>query len=525
MHCIITTGIWFSRWVVSSKFGVLVVACGLIFQGAANALEPALMSQQEVLREALKVEPFNTDVEPVITPEQSTILQPVLELMRDDTKAATEELEWILKNPDIVISETEGIGADETLSAVFDFTLANLYFQDEKYEQALSWYARAIQKFPQFRRAYKNTALIHAQQGNLPKVIEPLTRSIEMGESNSSLYGLLAACLLREERFIAAESAYRQALLLEPQKLDFKLGLSRSIFEQGRYEEAVALSRELIREFPERPDFWILQSNAYLAMGRTRKAAENYEILYRMDKADPRTLNLLGDIYVNNGQFPLAANSYIRAFESDEAKAVKAPLRGAKVLLARNALNEAKLILENVKMASGDQMAKEDLRDLLKTESRIAIAQGAGMEVIKVLNEIIEEDPDDGESMMALGRQYTQMSEFGKARDLYESAAKLEDFKVDATIKMGTMLVRQSQFMELSQAVPVLEESISLLEDALKMQPQDRLIDYLEKIKTLHASKQRKLEVIRTKELEEREAAELKKQNQDPVQENTLALN
>jgi len=486
----------------------LLGICAPAWNQAAPVTGPEMLLEGPALTAyAVGIEPFNTDVEPPISPAQSTILQPVLELMRDEPEAAINELEFILENEAMVLGETEGI-TENTLSAVFEFTLANLYFQEERFDQALKWYGRAIEKFPQFRRAYKNSALIHAQKGDLEKVIKPLTRSIILGERSGSLYGLLAACLLRDKEIMAAEAAYREALLLEPNKLDFKLGLSRSIFEQGRYEEAIALSRDLIRLFPERTDFWILQSNAYLALGQTRRAAENYEILYRMEKATPRSMNLLADIYVNNKQFPLAAYSYIRAFEIDEEKGVQAPLRGAQVLVARGALNEAKQVLETVKETAGDSMAKKDLRELLKTESRIAIAQGAGMEVIKVLKELIEEDPEDGDSMLQLGRQYTQMSEFEKARELYESAAQLEEYEQDAKIKLGTMLVRQSQFVDLEKAVSILKESIDILQGVLKQDPQDRLIDYLEKIQTIYASKEKKLQLLRAQEEKEARKAE-----------------
>ncbi|NIP24949.1 MAG: hypothetical protein GWN67_11670 [Phycisphaerae bacterium] len=41
----------------------------------------------------------------------------------------------------------------EAASAVFDFTLANIYFQQKKLDQAATAYKVAVEKYPKFRRA------------------------------------------------------------------------------------------------------------------------------------------------------------------------------------------------------------------------------------------------------------------------------------------------------------------------------------------------------------------------------------
>ena len=50
---------------------------------------------------------------------------------------------------------------DDNSSAVFDFTLANIYFQDEKLDNAAKYYEKATEKFPKFRRAWKNLGLVY----------------------------------------------------------------------------------------------------------------------------------------------------------------------------------------------------------------------------------------------------------------------------------------------------------------------------------------------------------------------------
>ncbi|MCA9428503.1 MAG: hypothetical protein KC994_25710, partial [Candidatus Omnitrophica bacterium] len=85
-----------------------------------------------------------TEVEPRIENNERSTMQKVLEMIaNDEMSKATETIE-------------KEIARDEDASPVFDFTLANLYFQMEEFDKALSSYQVAVEKFPKFRRAWKN---------------------------------------------------------------------------------------------------------------------------------------------------------------------------------------------------------------------------------------------------------------------------------------------------------------------------------------------------------------------------------
>jgi tetratricopeptide (TPR) repeat protein len=107
------------------------------------------------------------------------------------------------------------------------------------------------------------------------------------------------------------------AVLLDPATLDWKVGLASSVLKQERYAEAVSLFNNLIADDPDRADLWLYQANAYIGLNQPLKAAINYELVDRMDQSTAKSLNKLGDIYVNQELFETAVNAYIRAFEKD----------------------------------------------------------------------------------------------------------------------------------------------------------------------------------------------------------------
>jgi tetratricopeptide (TPR) repeat protein len=409
----------------------------------------------------------NKEIEPEIPDEQIEIMQAVQELMAEDVDSAATELELLLQDD-----------PDNELSAQFDFILANLFFQTDKNEKAAKWYNSAVGKFPKFRRAWKNLGLVYAKSGQMRKSIKPFTEAIALGENDALTYGLLGTALLQQEDYLSAESAYRTALLFEPETLDYKLGLAQAILRQQKFGEAVALTGELIAKHPEKADFWMMQANAYLGLEQPMKAAENFEILDRMGKATPESLNLLGDIYATLENMGMAANAYARALKADESGKPDPALRAARILAGRAAYSEAKLLISEIKKVAADRLSPEQKKDLLKTESRIALAEGADEEAAKVLQEVVEMDPLDGDALLLLGQHYQRYDEPEKAQMYYERAADLEKFEADASVRLGQLFVSLKKY----------SEALTHLRRAQEIKPRDNVGQFLEKVERMAKS-------------------------------------
>src|SRR6185503_11265288 len=169
-------------------------------------------------------------------------------------------------------------------------------------------------------------------------------------------YGLLGYSYAATGQSLSAESAYRNAVLLQPDLLDWKVGMAQTLFKQQKHAEAAALCGELLERYPERTDLWLLQAGAYVGMGQPLKAAENYEILHRMGKGTVASLATLGDIYVNEGLWDLAASAYGAALDADPLQDASRPLRWIAVLAQRGATTQARALASRCKAAYGDRL-------------------------------------------------------------------------------------------------------------------------------------------------------------------------
>lgn len=406
-----------------------------------------------------------TDIEPRVTVIEREQMEKILALIGSDKMdEAARQLE-----------SRRG----KASSAVFDFTLANIYFQQEKLPEAAAAYEAAVAKYPKFRRAWRNLGLIHVRQGDAVKAAPALTRVLELGGGDALVYGLLGFAYSSLENHLSAESAYRQAVLMDPGTLDWQIGLARSLFKQERHAEAAALCRSMMDAHPGRADLWLLQANAFIGLNQPLKAAENYEMADRLGASTPDSLNMLGDIYVNEGLFEMAVDSYIRAMEKDPGRGADRALRASRVLVTRGALAETRRLVERIGRIHGERLGAAERKDLLKLRARMAVAEGAGEEEVRVLEEIIALDPLDGEALILLGQHAARANDPEQAVFYYERAQSLEAFEADAKIRHAQLLVGQGKY----------SESLPLLRRAQEIKPRDDIQKYLEQVERIARSR------------------------------------
>jgi len=377
------------------------------------------------------------DVEPALTDKDKEQLQQVLPLMPKPLDAANALLKIINKDS----------------NAIFDLTLANLYLESNQLDGAKMMFQKAIDKFPAFRRAWRGIGIVHVRQQNWPDAVAALGRAVSLGANDGPSYGLYGNALLSSGKSVGAESAFRTALMFQPDLLDWKMGLLQCLLKQQKATEAAALCDELIRENPQRTEFISLQSEALLAMKDTARAAENLEILARGGKAKPEDLQRLGDIYLVAKDTALATSAYLRALDAGAVDAAKV-IAQAENLSALNDLDGALKL--STQARAKQKLTPDHEARLLKVEARIAVSAGRAGDSVQLLTRVVELNPLDGGALMLLGQHYTEKKDDVKATALYERAAKLPDFEADADLRLAQLHVSGGR---LADALPLLKRS------------------------------------------------------------------
>ena len=294
---------------------------------------------------------------------------------------------------------------------------------------------------------------MHVRQQNWPEAVAALGRAVSLGANDGPSYGLYGNALLSAGKSVGAESAFRTALMFQPDLLDWKMGLLQCLLKQQKASEAAALCDELIRENPQRTEFISLQSEALLAMKDTARAAENLEILARGGQAKPEDLQRLGDIYLVAKDTALATSAYLRALDTGAVDAAKV-IAQAENLSALNDLDGALKL--STQARAKQKLTPDHEARLLKVEARIAVSTGRAGDSVQLLTRVVELNPLDGGALMLLGQHYTETKDDVKATAYYERAAKLPDFEADANLRLAQLHVGGGR---LADALPLLKRS------------------------------------------------------------------
>jgi tetratricopeptide (TPR) repeat protein len=417
----------------------------------------------------------NAEIEPRVSVEEVKFLEKIRPLMAENLPRAEEALRKQMK--------------EEDASAQLDFTLGGIQFQQDQFGPALASYQRAVAKFPSFRRAWRNIGLIQVRNGDYEAGISAFTKMIELGGGDAYSYGLLGFAHAAREDYQPAEAAYRLALLLQPENTEWRLGLTRCVFKQEKFEDAVALLDALIERYPDNAEFWMLQARTFIGMDQPLRAAENLEAVDRLGKATQDSLYTLGDIYVGAELLDLAASAYLRALELETGPSLERALRSASVLAAHGGVPQARQLATHLRAVGGEgadgaaaaiEMEETDRRALLKLDARLSMAEGAGTaETARILEEIVALDPLDGEALILLGQHHFRQNEPDRAIFYYERAESIEAFEVNAKIHHAQVLVTMGRYAD----------AIPLLRRAQELRPREEIARYLEQVERIAKSR------------------------------------
>ncbi len=401
---------------------------------------------------------MKSDVEPRMTPdEQAFYRDKVVPLMRSEPAKAVD-----------VLKDRAKPGA----SAQFDFALGNLYFQNDNLTNAITAFSAAVEKFPDFLRAQKNLGFALLRSGRYDDAIKPLTRTATLGGADGKLFGFLGFCFSNAGRNASAQNAYQQALLFEPDNLDFKLGLVKSAVALANYDLALAVLDEVLPLQPDRENLWVLQANIYIQKGQPEKAAVSLEMLRRLGKAGAPQLLLLGDLYLNQEARDLALAAYDEAVEKGGAQSLPKVLRAADILASRNAYKEAADLLGRIKNAAGASLTGSDELKWLKLSAKVAMGTGDSARAITLLEDVAQKNPLDAEALLLAGDFYARNGQPEKAQFRYETAGKLNGYEAESMVKQAQLLVTARKY----------EPALELLRKAQKVKPRENVQRYLERV-------------------------------------------
>ena len=378
---------------------------------------------------------------------------------------------YLQKNPEKAIQMAlKGMNANS--NAAFDFLVGSLYYSQQNYAEAERYLKQAIEKFPDFRRAHRNLALICVRQLNFSKAISHLLTVINLGGGDGQSYSMLGYSYLNEKKYVSALSAYRMARMFIPDSADIRRGEAQCLLMTNQLDMAIALFDELIAEFPQEPDYWLFQANAYLTKQQFVEAITNLEIVHSMEPGTWETHKLLADLYISQNMVKQALLNYENALAANPNIPADNALDPLRQLIEQSLYQEAAKYLQTLDTKLQSPFSRQQEIEKKVLTAQLEIQTGDPQKGLQQLKDILKIDPLNGEALLNVANYKMSQSAFPEAEFYYERACSINEVEVEALIGLARIAVQQGRF----------KQAIQYLNKAQNLKPRGDIKEYITRI-------------------------------------------
>ena len=206
-------------------------------------------------------------------------------------------------------------------SVVARNNLGEVLAAENRLEEAVPHFQRAIQIRPRHAHAHYNLGRAYQRLGRTEAAVAPLREAARIEPAFAAAHNDLANCYAALGRSQEALDHYRRALSARPDFPDAHYNLGSLLHRQGQLDQAISHYREALRLKPSYPDAHNNWGVALDALGRSAEAIEHYRQALALDPGNADAHNNLGVSLEAGGEGPQALAHYRHALRLNPSHA------------------------------------------------------------------------------------------------------------------------------------------------------------------------------------------------------------
>ena len=331
-----------------------------------------------------------------------------------------------------------GLWGFNPLRAFFYHSQANYLWQQEKRQEAIKNYEKAINYNPNYGEAYYALGEAFRQEGDLNKAISYFDQAIKINSKSDQVYLAKAEILQQQKNFSAALMNMEKAVQIN-EDLTQNKDLARIYYDLG-----LELTKE--KKYAE----------AIVAYNKAVEIEPFYPIVY----------NKLGEVLREIERFEEAIAAFQKAITFSSSYAQAYHNLGLTYVKQDKLLEAIKAYQQAIKL---DPTYIEIYNDL----GSVLLKQGKVQEALFLHQKALSFNPNDSQTYNHIGKVFSQQGKLIEAIGFYQQAIKLNPKNADAYQNFCFTLHQQKKY----------QQAIQKCKQALKLNPNLQEVQfYLEEI-------------------------------------------
>ncbi|MFK5951713.1 MAG: SPOR domain-containing protein, partial [Desulfobacterium sp.] len=197
-----------------------------------------------------------------------------------------------------LLISTGSNGYSESGSTLFDNGIAE--FQKGRYQDAIFWFTKLIEKEPFNAKAYKNRGVARLSLQKTDMAMENLERTHN-------------PVLQNNEAYKKTMEDFNSALNLDPELEGIHSNMGVAWFYAGEYKKAIAEYGKEIEKFPKNHSSFFNRAISWVELNEYENALRDLQSVLRVKPNDYWAIAYQGDIYEKTNNPALARESYLAA--------------------------------------------------------------------------------------------------------------------------------------------------------------------------------------------------------------------
>jgi tetratricopeptide (TPR) repeat protein len=316
-------------------------------------------------------------------------------------------------------------------------------------EKALRAARHALDLLPSEPMNYALLARAAEEVGDMAVALEALEAGLSLWPNEPEWHAWAAKLAVKAGVYYADVDHWNQAVLLDPNRIEYAMALTRAYLLQGEPLKAIeALNQPQYLE-GENPEVWLLLAEAHQEACFFKEALQFSELAAEIDPSPKPVLRC--------GEIALAMESMDAALEYTQLALQRDPrlpevvLFHAKVMKARGDLDAALEVIQRALPGMPDAMPV-----LLERARLIHEIEGPAA-ALELIQQVLKKEPESIEALVLLAHTQNEMGDFSQAEATIHNALRLDPTLADLNLLMGDLQAKAGQ---LDQAIHYFSEAI-----------------------------------------------------------------